>query len=69
MLSNQRWHEATELVKDLPKEPGRATVSWAQQDEPKGQLALPLGDSYNGIPQNLGLSPLRAGSQLAEDER
>jgi len=36
MLGNQRWHEATELVKGLPKEPGWATVSWPQQDEPRG---------------------------------
>jgi hypothetical protein len=36
-------------------------VSLAQQDELRRQLALLLGDSYNGIPQNLrsGLVPCR----------
>lgn len=42
----------------------RIFFSWEQE-----RTTLPLGDSYNGIPQNLGLGPLRAGSQLAEDER
>lgn len=40
-----------------------ATVSLAQQDELRRQLALLLGDSCGGMPQDL-----RSGSHLAEDE-
>jgi protein SERAC1 len=69
MLSEQRWHEATELVQDLPSHCDRVTATSPQHDQSTRQLALPHGKSRNGIPGNLGFASSTPEGHYFEDEK